>query len=60
MKRNQEDKLPYLAPWCEVVEVEETSLICSSPKVTPNGPGFNEDDWDNEHDIDDGDENEFE
>ena len=51
MKRNQEDKLPYLAPWCEVVEAEETSLICSSPKVTPNGPGFNEDDWDNEHDI---------
>ena len=60
MNRNQEDKLQYLTPWCEVVEVEQASLICASPTVTPSGPGFNEDEWDNEQDIDDGDENEIE
>jgi hypothetical protein len=60
MNKQEFKKQTYLAPWCEVVEVEQTSLICGSPKVKPNAPGFNEDEWDNEQDIDDGDENEFE
>ena len=60
MNKQELKKQTYLAPWCEVVEVEQTSLICVSPKVKPNAPGFNEDEWDNEQDIDDGDENEFE
>ena len=60
MNKQEFKKQTYLAPWCEVVEVEQTSLICGSSKVKPNAPGFNEDEWDNEQDIDDGDENEFE
>ena len=53
-------KHPYIAPQCEVIEVEEMRLICTSPTVTPSAPGFNEDGWDNETSIDDGGEHEFE
>ena len=47
MKRNQKDNLPYLAPWCEVVEAENSQLICST--VTPSN-GSQEDDYEDKGD----------
>ncbi len=47
MKRNQEIKLPYLAPWCEVIEAENNQLICST--VTPSN-GSQEDDYEDKGD----------
>lgn len=62
MKKELLRKQHYDSPWCKVIEVETANLICASPniKATPSGPGFTEEDWDNEQTIDDGDENEFE
>ncbi len=62
MKKELLRKQHYASPWCKVIEVETANLICASPKIkaTPSGPGFTEEDWDNEQTIDDGDENEFE
>ena len=59
LARFAKGKHPYISPKCEVIEVEEMRLICTSPTVTPSVPGFNEDDWDNQTTIDNGEENEF-
>ena len=52
MKRNQEIKFPYLAPWCEVMKMEQVNLICTSVSFKPSET--TEDDWDNNEDIDGG------
>jgi hypothetical protein len=56
MNKQEFKKQTYLAPWCEVVEVEQTSLICTS--VSPN-PNSQQEDWDPDEDVDGG-EYEFE
>ena len=52
MKKNQKERLPYLAPWCEVVEAEASQLICSTVSLSPLET--TEEDWDNDQDIDGG------
>ena len=54
MKKNQVELKRYLAPKCEIIKVEATGLICGSPKVTPGGISFQEDDWEDKGDIDAG------
>ncbi len=54
MKQNQVESERYFAPRCEIIEVEEANLICGSPKVTPGGTSFQEDDWEDKGDIDAG------
>lgn len=60
MNTKRATKHLYVSPKFEMIEVEEISLICTSPSVTPNAPGFNEDDWGSETPIEDWGENEFE
>lgn len=52
MNTKRVTKRLYVSPKFESIEVEEISLICTSPHVTPSAPGFNEDEWDNEKDLD--------
>ena len=40
MKKNQVEISSYLAPWCEVIELDnELALLAGSPRVRPGGGG---------------------
>ncbi|MGP1351387.1 MAG: hypothetical protein ACTTK2_07000 [Hoylesella marshii] len=52
MKRKQENKFPYLTPWCEVIRMEQVNLICTSVSIKTSET--TEEDWENDQDIDGG------
>ena len=54
MNRKQLERWAYAKPAVSVCEMQTEYFICQSPKVTPGGTAFEEDDWEDKGDIDAG------
>ncbi|WP_172793004.1 hypothetical protein [Hoylesella enoeca] len=52
--KKKESLVGYEKPECSIIELETECFICGSPKVTPGGTSFQEDDWEDKGDIDAG------